>query len=129
MNGSVLHPSRPCFQWSRAKEIPSVGSLVAYEFDSRRRTSDFMPPFVAMNFSPGGAGLAGPGMLPATFAPLPIAVQKDGDFSFVVPEEERADSLSDGSSSNGWIALCDRARIDWVDLCLIIMISISGRTK
>jgi hypothetical protein len=48
-----------------------------------------MPPFVAMNFSPGGAGLAGPGMLPASFAPLPIAVQKDGDFSFVVPEEER----------------------------------------
>jgi Protein of unknown function (DUF1501) len=78
------------FSGARAKEIPSVGSLVAYEFDSKRRSGDFMPPFVAMNFSPGGAGLAGPGMLPATFAPLPIAVQKDGDFSFVVPEEERA---------------------------------------
>jgi hypothetical protein len=77
------------FSGARAKEIPSVGSLVAYEFDSRRKQTDFMPPFVAMNFSPGGAGLAGPGMLPATFAPLPITVQKDGDFSFVVPDEER----------------------------------------
>lgn len=77
------------FSGARAKEIPSVGSLVAYEFDSRRKPEDFMPPFVAMNFSPGGAGLAGPGMLPATFAPLPIVVQKEGDFSFVVPEEER----------------------------------------
>lgn len=78
------------FSSARAKEIPSVGSLVAYEFESRRKASDFMPPFVAMNFSPGGAGLAGAGMLPATFAPLPIAVQKDADFSFVVPEEERS---------------------------------------
>lgn len=77
------------FSGARAKEIPSVGSLVAYEFESRRKPSDFLPPFVAMNFSPGGAGLAGPGMLPATYAPLPIAVQKDGDFSYVVPEDER----------------------------------------
>jgi Protein of unknown function (DUF1501) len=77
------------FSGARAKEIPSVGSLVAYEYESRRRPGDFLPPFVAMNFSPGGAGLAGPGMLPAAFAPLPVAVQKDGDFSFVVPEVER----------------------------------------
>jgi len=41
------------FSGARAKEIPSVGSIVAYEFEPRRNTTDFLPPFVAMNFGPG----------------------------------------------------------------------------
>lgn len=74
---------------SRAKEIPSVGSIIAYEFLSRRKDTDFLPPFVGMNFTTGGAGLAGSGMLPATCAPLPLTVQMDADQSFVVGTEER----------------------------------------
>src|SRR5580658_2033865 len=78
------------FSAARAKEIPSVGSLVAYEYLSRRKPSDFLPPFVAMNFTPGGAGLIGPGMLPATCSPLPLTVEKGADVAFVIPELERA---------------------------------------
>jgi hypothetical protein len=77
------------FSAARVKEVPSVGSLVAYEYLSRRRDSDFLPPFVAMNFTPGGAGLIGPGMLPAACSPLPLVVEKDADMAFVVPQGER----------------------------------------
>ncbi|MBM3775164.1 MAG: DUF1501 domain-containing protein [Acidobacteria bacterium] len=42
-----------------------------------------------MNFGMGGAGLAGPGMLPATCAPLPLTVQAEADLAFVVSEPER----------------------------------------
>jgi len=77
------------FSIARAKEIPSVGSVIAYEFNSRRRDSDFLPPFVAMNFTTGGAGLAGPGMLPSTCSPLPLTVERDADQSFVVSAAER----------------------------------------
>jgi hypothetical protein len=78
------------FSAARAGEMPSVGSVVAYEFAGRRQAADFLPPFVGMNFPPDGAGLAGPGMLPATFGPLPLTVTANADLGFVVPEPERA---------------------------------------
>jgi hypothetical protein len=77
------------FSAARAQEIPSVGSVIAYESLSRKRETDFLPPFVAMNFATGGAGIAGPGLFPATCAPLPLTVQADADVSFVVPDAER----------------------------------------
>jgi len=77
------------FSPARIAEIPSVGSLVAYEFQSRKRASDYLPPFVAMNFSAGGAGLAGPGMLPANCAPLPLMIQKGADVPFIVGKQEK----------------------------------------
>jgi hypothetical protein len=79
------------FSPALAGEVPSVGSLVAHEMQARRKDTDFLPPYVAMNFSPGGAGLAGPGMFPANCAPLPLTVKKDADVAFVVPGEERAE--------------------------------------
>ena len=78
------------FSAARAKEMPSVGSIVAYEFQSRREDSDFLPPFVAMNFGHRGAGLAGPGMLPANCGPLPLTIREDSEIPFVVPKTERA---------------------------------------
>lgn len=77
------------FSPARVAELPSVGSLVAYEFQSRKKDSDYLPPFVAMNFSPGGAGLAGPGMLPSNCSPLPLTVEQGADVPFVVPKEEQ----------------------------------------
>ncbi len=77
------------FSPARVTEIPSVGSVVAYEFESRKKQSDYLPPFVAMNFSAGGAGLAGPGMLPANCAPLPLTVKKGADVPFVIAKDER----------------------------------------
>jgi len=78
------------FSPARVAELPSVGSVVAYEFQSRKKESDYLPPFVAMNFSPGGAGLAGPGMLPSCCSPLPLTVHKGADLPFVVPQTEQA---------------------------------------
>jgi hypothetical protein len=80
------------FTAARVNEIPSVGSIIAYEFLSRRKDSDYLPPFVGMNFSTMGAGhlaLVGSGMLPATCAPLPLTVQADGDMPWVVQDDER----------------------------------------
>jgi len=75
------------FSGARVNEIPSVGSIVAYEFQSRRKETDFLPPFVAMNVS--ASTLVSCGMLPSTYAPLPLTVSADGDLAFVVADQER----------------------------------------
>ena len=75
------------FSPARLKEMPSVGSIVASELESRRKDSDFLPPFVAMNYGNQNAGLIGSGMLPATHAPM--ALYTKGDLPFVLPEENR----------------------------------------
>ena len=101
------------FSPARVAELPSVGSVVAYEFESRKKEGDYLPPFVAMNFTPGGAGLAGPGMLPSNCSPLPLTVKQGADVPFVVPPAEQArfaerwnflQSL-DGSMRNGQSAM------------------------
>ena len=74
---------------ARASEMPSVGSVVAYEFESRRKDSDFLPPYVAMNFGSSGAGLIGQGMLASSCAPLPLTVEANADIPFVVSGSER----------------------------------------
>jgi hypothetical protein len=72
---------------SRMKEIPSLGSVVAYELHSRRRESDYLPPFVAMNFTSGAFKVIGEGCLDGSNGPL--AVNAAGaNFDFVVQETE-----------------------------------------
>jgi hypothetical protein len=51
------------------KEIPSMGSVIAYEYASRRRSTDTLPTYVAANVN-GQAGLIKSGFLPATHAPF-----------------------------------------------------------
>ncbi len=75
------------FSPSRTKEMPSVGSIVAYEMERRRKESDFLPPFVAMNYKHSQAGLVGSGMLPATYAPM--ATYTEGDLPFVLSEKDK----------------------------------------
>ncbi len=94
------------FSPARVTEIPSVGSVVAYEFESRKKQSDYLPPFVAMNFSAGGAGLAGPGMLPANCAPLPLTVKKELTFLSSSPRTSGSASPSAGISCSGSMARC-----------------------
>ena len=53
--GRILSPAR-------THEIPSIGSIVALETAGQRRDSDFLPPFVAMNYGNGNAGLIGSGI-------------------------------------------------------------------
>jgi hypothetical protein len=62
------HTLNPALQ----KEIPPVGSVVAYETASQRRTSDTLPGYVAINVTQSQAGLIKSGFLPATYSPFHI---------------------------------------------------------
>jgi hypothetical protein len=75
------------FSPARANEVPSVGAVVAYEMQSRRKPEDYLPPFVAMNFGAAQAGLIKQGCLPETFVPLSLNMEQQ--MPFVVPDGER----------------------------------------
>ncbi len=81
----VAHQTSP----ARNKEMPSLGSVIAYENDQRRRNSDFLPPFVAMNFTSGPFRVIGEGCLESKFGPLTLEISDRG-FDFVIQEEEKA---------------------------------------
>ncbi|HTM51195.1 MAG TPA: DUF1501 domain-containing protein [Bryobacteraceae bacterium] len=76
---------------ARVKEAPSLGAIVAYEMLGRRKESDFLPPFVAMNYE--GTTMYGPlireGCLKSDCAPLTVDL-KAGNLPFVVDEQDRA---------------------------------------
>ncbi len=76
----VAHPVSP----ARAREMPTLGAVVAYEFRDKRKLTDFLPPFVSMNYGPDQAK---EGCLEARFTPLNLDTQ--GDLSFVIPDPER----------------------------------------
>ena len=76
----VGHPFSP----ARFQEMPNVGSVIAYEWEARRQDSDYLPPFMALNFS---TNLVGSGSLPATFAPM--SADTKGSKPFLMEEEER----------------------------------------
>ncbi len=77
----VAHPISP----ARIREIPSLGAVVAYEFRHKRKSSDFLPPFVSMNY---GTDQCKEGCLDSSYTPLNLDT-RGGDFAFVVPEKER----------------------------------------
>ncbi len=66
-------------------ELPAVGSVVAYEYASRRKESDSLPPFVGFNTFPQ-VGLIGSGFLPGTFTPF--HVNTSSDISALAPGRE-----------------------------------------
>lgn len=76
---------------ARVKEMPSLGAIVAYEMLGRRKESDFLPPYVAMNYE--GTTMYGPlireGCLKSDCAPLTVDL-KAGNLPFVVEEQDRA---------------------------------------
>ena len=79
--GRILSPAR-------VKEIPSVGALIAYESASRRKESDFLPPFISMNVvNSAGLRLVGSGVLPATYGPMSMNTSVLPPF--LVAEEEK----------------------------------------
>ena len=74
------------------KEIPPIGSVVAMEYEARRRPGDSLPSYVALNSSESQAGLLGSGFLPATYTPFHMKTNTDlGSFS--PPESERKQFL------------------------------------
>lgn len=62
------HMMNPALQ----KELPPIGSVVAYEYASRRESTDALPGYVAVNVTQSQAGLLGCGFLPATYSPFHI---------------------------------------------------------
>jgi Protein of unknown function (DUF1501) len=70
---------------SRMKEIPSVGSVVAYELQGHRRDTDYLPPFLAMNFTSGAFKVIGEGCLDGKNGPLSVNAA-GANFDFVVQE-------------------------------------------
>ena len=89
--GRILSPAR-------LGEIPSIGSVVAYETMDERKDSDFLPPFVSMNMDP--FQVVGCGMLSAKFAPLVAGqtqtvgnrlMKMDTSLPVIVPDNERGD--------------------------------------
>ena len=78
----VAHAISP----ARRSEMPSVGAVVTYEMEARRKPSDFLPPFIAMNYG-GGAGVVGAGCLSPKLNPLVFDTKTQLDF--VVPDAER----------------------------------------
>ncbi len=77
--GRILSPAR-------LKEIPAVGSIVAYEKLAERKDSDFLPPFISMDMST--SELVGCGMFSSKTAPM--ALFSSDPPPFVVDESERA---------------------------------------
>ena len=73
-----------------APELPSVGSVVAYEYASRRRDTDCLPPFVGFNTFPQ-VGLVGSGFLPATYTPFHI--NTSSDIASLAPRKEELSSF------------------------------------
>jgi len=80
----VGHPFSP----ARRNEMPSLGAVIASEFAARRSQSDFLPPFVAMNFAGTAAGLVRQGCLPYACGPLPMEMKQGTEF--VVDANEKA---------------------------------------
>jgi len=80
----VAHSPSP----SRLKEMPSIGAVIASELAARRRDTDYLPPFVAMNFTSGAFKVIGEGCLDSSNAPL--ALETETSFDFVISPEERA---------------------------------------
>jgi len=62
------HMMNPALQ----KEIPPVGSVVAYEYAQRRRPTDTLPGYVAVNMTSPQVGLLKCGFLPATYTPFHV---------------------------------------------------------
>jgi hypothetical protein len=76
---------------ARAQEVPSLGAIVAYETMGRRKDTDFLPPYIAMNYE--GTTMYGPlireGCLKSECAPLTVDL-KAGNLPFMVEDKDRA---------------------------------------
>jgi len=75
---------------ARVKEMPSIGSVIAYEFEKRANPGDFLPPFVSMNYAATTmyGPLQGEGCLPSSCSPLTMDLSSK-NLPFLVEEKDR----------------------------------------
>jgi hypothetical protein len=75
---------------ARAKEMPSIGSIVAYEYESRSKPDHFLPPFVSMNYA--ASTMYGPlqteGCLHSKCSPLTLDLN-DKNLPFVIAKDDK----------------------------------------
>lgn len=76
---------------ARIKESPALGAVIAHEFAGRGKSTDFLPPFVSMNYEPTTmyGPLQGEGCLPSDCAPLTLDLAAR-NLPFFVEEKDRA---------------------------------------
>jgi hypothetical protein len=60
---------------AQAPEIPSIGSVVAYELEHQRRETDTFPTYVGCNLDTSGCGALSTGFLPPRHSVLDINIQ------------------------------------------------------
>jgi hypothetical protein len=79
------------FNAARAKEMPSIGSVIAYETLTKAKESDFLPPFVSMSFpaSNVNGALIREGFLDSSTSPLTIDLNNGLSVPFVLKPEEK----------------------------------------
>src|SRR5205085_259340 len=56
-----------------AREVPALGSIIAYELESKRRESDTFPTYFSSTLGSGFAGSLGAGFLPARFSGVDLS--------------------------------------------------------
>ena len=76
---------------ARVKESPAMGAVIALESLAQRKSADFLPPFVAMNYE--SSTMYGPlqteGCLPSDCSPLTLDL-KDRNLPFMLDAAEQA---------------------------------------
>lgn len=82
------HMLNPALQ----KELPPMGSVVAYEYASRRRPTDTLPGYVAVNMTSPQVGLLKSGFLPATYTPFHVDTTV-GASTFSMDDDERKEFM------------------------------------
>lgn len=60
-----------------AREVPAIGAVVCHEMAKDRKTSDSLPPYIAMNSSGNQAGLINQGFLSAEFGPMSLSINNN----------------------------------------------------
>jgi hypothetical protein len=64
-----------------ARERPNIGTVVAYELQAQRTSSEIFPPFVGINATP-----VGPGFFPGQFAPFNVQPGGNGIATLTHPQ-------------------------------------------
>lgn len=71
---------------AQAPEIPSIGSVVAYEFEKVRRETDTFPTYIGCNLDTAGCGALSTGFLPPRHSVLDINLKSGGGAAAVEGE-------------------------------------------
>jgi hypothetical protein len=100
---------------ARASEMPSIGAIIAHESKSRTKASDFLPPFVALNFPTSSVNgpLIKEGSLDSGSSPLTVDLKSGAALPFLLPAgtESRFDRRMEALESFDGMRQLDPAKV------------------